>query len=186
MIKLASEFSDFQSCWADLPRSAHPLVPAKRDVTPARFGEMLHYIGIAEARGHQNMQVLFYGAGIERVSGIRVTGRNYYDLLPPAFVKPLTVFHDYILRTPCGAYVSDVIVAPSGTRYEYRSLQYPLCDDAGNVKYLLVYGRARIPYDDGSERDKASFQPDRIKDMYYIDLGAGAPKARIENFVFHR
>ncbi|WP_417465079.1 hypothetical protein [Kordiimonas sp.] len=186
MIELAPEFNEFRKCWETLPRTAHPLIPAKRDITPARMGEMLHYIGIGEMRGHEDMQVLFYGAGIERVSGIKVTGKNYYDLLPSAFVKPLSVFHAYILGTPCGAFVSDVIATPSGARYEYQSLQYPLADDHGEAKYLLVYGRARIPYDDNSERESASFHRDSIKDMHYIDLGAGAPSACIENFIFHR
>ena len=186
MTRLAPEFSDFQACWEALPRSTHPLLPAKRDITPIRLGEMLHYIGIGEMRGHQNMRVHFYGAGIERVSGIKVTGKNYYDLLPPAFVKPLSVFHTNILGTPCGAFICDVITTPSGARYEYQSLQYPLADDNGEVKFLLVYGRARIPYGDDSERDSASFHRDSIKDMHYIDLGAGAPKAGIENFEFHR
>ncbi|WP_262691125.1 PAS domain-containing protein [Kordiimonas aestuarii] len=186
MFKLSADFDSFLERWHMLPRSAHKLVPCKRDITPMQFGEMLQNIGIAEAVGHQDMRVLFYGSGIERVSGLKVTGKNYYDLLPPEFVKPLSVFHAYVLGTPCGAYVGDVVTTPGGSKYLYETLQYPLADEQGVVKYLMVYGLGRKPFGEEGDRDNANIGRDSIKEMRYLDLGAGAPAARIENFEFHR
>lgn len=149
---------------------------------------MIQNIGLAESIEHLNMKVLFYGSGLERISGIKVTGMNYYDLLPPEFVKPLSIFHAYVLGTPCGAFVGDVITTPSGNRYLYESLQYPLADEDGTVKYLLVYGQARKPYgeEEDGERHLASIGRASIKDMHYLDLGAGAPSAHIREFEFFR
>ena len=179
-------FDSFQERWHSLPRRAHPLLPCRKDVTPAHFGEMIQNIGIAEYRDHLNMTVQFYGSGLERISGLKVTGMNYYDLLPREFIKPMSVFHAYILGTPCGAFVGDVVATPSGNRYLYESLQYPLADEKGEVRYLMVYGHARKPLEHQDERALNSIGRASIKDMHYLDLGAGAPSARIENFEFFR
>ena len=186
MVSLAPEFDPFLKAWHALPRRTHPVAPARRDINPITFGELLHHTGLAEMRAHKDLKVLFYGSGIERVSGLTVTGKNYYDLLPPEFVGPMSIFHDYILGTPCGAYVGDVVTVTGGSRYLYESLQFPVADDDGKVRYLLVFGQGRKPYNDDSGRDHASFGRANIKDMYYIDLGAGAPTSRIKDFEFHR
>ena len=184
--KLGSSFDSFQERWEALPRRSHPLLPCRKDITPAHFGEMIQNIGLAKQMGHLNMTVRFYGSGLERISGLKVTGMNYYDLLPAEFVKPMSVFHAYVLGTPCGAFVGDVVTTPSGNRYLYESLQYPLADENGDVCFLMVYGQARKPFAAEDERALASIGRANIKDMHYIDLGAGAPTARIVNFEFRR
>jgi hypothetical protein len=186
VFQLSQSFDRFQERWNALPRRTHELLPCRRDITPAHFGELIQNVGIAEAVGHLNMHVLYYGSGLERISGLKVTGRNYYDLLPSEFVKPMSVFHAYVLGTPCGAFVGDVVTTPSGSHYLYESLQYPLADDNGQARFLLVYGHARTRLDIEDERALASIGRANIKDMHYLDLGAGAPTARIEDFEFFR
>ncbi len=185
-LELSEEFDTFLAYWDALPRERHPFLPSKQHITPARFGGVIQNIGIAERIGDLDMRVLFYGSGIERVSGIKVTGQNYYDLLPQEFVKPLSIFHAYVFEIPCGAYVGDIVTTSSGAQYLYETIQYPMVNEDGEVKYLLVYGLGRKPYGEESDRVSATIGRANIKEMHYIDMGAGAPSAHIENFKFYR
>ncbi|WP_417450755.1 hypothetical protein [Kordiimonas sp.] len=114
-----------------------------------------------------------------------MTGKNYYDLLPASFHKPMSIFHNNMLDTPCGAYVADVIGTTAGTRYIHHTLQLPAADEAGNICYLIAFGLARRPYGDQGIRTETSHQPSNIKELFYIDLGAGMPSAYIKDFEFH-
>ena len=118
--------------------------------------------------------------------GLAVTGKNYYDLLPETYHQSMSVFHSILQDTPCGAYIVDAIETTSGNRYVHETLQLPISDEFGEVRYLLVYGLDRKPYGDRGSRTDESHQPSNIKEMHYIDLGAGAPTVCVENFNFRR
>ncbi|TNE62833.1 MAG: PAS domain-containing protein [Alphaproteobacteria bacterium] len=186
MFILKPEFERFLAVWRSLPRDSHPLLPAKRDVTPAVFGDFLRRMAMTEMRAPQNLLIFFAGSEFEHNAGLDITGRNYYDLLPPAFFKPMTTFHENLLGTPCGACIADVIVTSSGARYLHETIQLPLTDGMGTVRYLMGYGLARKPAGDDGYRVQASHQPGNIKELHYLDLGAGAPGERIEDFTFYR
>mgnify|MGYP003647924906 CR=1 FL=1 len=186
MIDLDPEFDNFLACWHQLPRRAHSILPCKSDITPFSFGEVLKHVGFAEMLAPYNLKIFFAGSGFERNAGFEVTGKNYYDILPKAFQEPMAAFHKYLLGTPCGAYIADVISTTSGNQYIHHNVQMPVCDDTGQVKYLLAYGLDRKPYDDKGTRTDSSHAPSNIKDMFYIDLGAGAPSAYVTDFKFHR
>ncbi|NVJ98584.1 MAG: PAS domain-containing protein [Alphaproteobacteria bacterium] len=180
------DFEPFMALWRNLPRTHHPVLPRRKDINPVLFGAYLPLIGIAEMVAPFHMQVIYAGSGYERSASFEVNGKNYYDLLPPDFAKPMAIFHEHILGTPCGAYIGDVITTSKGNQYLHESLQLPLCSDQGDVRYLMAFGVGRKQLDDASSRTAGDHNAGNIKEMHYVDLGAGTPKARIENFVFHR
>ena len=179
---LNPEFDAFFARWKDLPRRRHALLPCKTDIGPSLFGEFLQYMAIAERRSPDDCRILFAGSVFEHNAGFPVTGRNYYDMLPPSFIKPMKAFHRNLLGTPCGAYIADVISTTSGHSYIHHTLQLPAVDEKGFVRYLVACGLARKPYDDTGNRTDASHVPANIKDMFYINLGSGAPGVRITDF----
>ncbi|MCJ9427508.1 PAS domain-containing protein [Kordiimonas marina] len=184
--KISPEFTPFLACWQALPRSRHPFLPARSDCTPARLGPFLPNIGIGLHQGPGKMEVLYYGSVLEQVSGLKVTGMNYYDLLPEVFRSPLMKFHHLLFSTPCGAYIADFVKTEAGNQYLYESLQFPLTDDKGTPTYLLLYGLGRKPFTDKTDRNIEGIGRRAIKEMHYLDIGAGAPSARIEDFIFYR
>ena len=50
----------------------------------------------------------------------------------------------------------------------------------------MAYGYGRKPFANTGRRSDESHQPSSIKDMQYIDIGAGAPASYVENFEFHK
>lgn len=180
------DFEPFLALWRSLPRDHHPLVPRRKDINPVLFGSFLNLIGIAEMKGPFNLQVTYAGSGYEHGASFQVNGKNYYDLLPEPFARPMAIFHDNLLGTPCGAYISDVVTTTSGTRYLHESLQLPLCNNDGDLKYIMAFGVGRKPWEEAGKRTKGDHNATNIKEMHYFDIGAGAPAARIENFRFHR
>lgn len=179
-------FDAYYSAWARLPRRTHALLPCRHDVTPATFGSLLHFMALTEMIAPYNLQIFYAGSGFERNAGLPITECNYYDLLPKAFHEPMAKFHEILLGTPCGAVISDVIVTSQDSRYIHETMQLPLADEDGDVCYLMAFGLGRKPFEDPSGRTEASHQPGNIKELHYLDLGAGAPTARIEDFIFHR
>ncbi|WP_262691126.1 PAS domain-containing protein [Kordiimonas aestuarii] len=186
MFDLNPEFDEFLTLWRNLPRRAHLCLPCKSDITPAVFGNLLHYVALAERRGAQSLYVVYAGDGYERNAGFPVMGRDYYDILPENFIKPMTQFHNNLLGTPCGAYIADVIGTTEGSQYIHYNVQFPATDEKGEVRYLIGYGLDRKPYTDKGTRTYTSHAPSNIKDMVYLDLGAGAPSAYVKDFTFHR
>ena len=180
--ELNPEFDEFFSLWKSLPRRKHNLLPCKADIKPAQFGKFLQFIAIAERKSPDDFRILFAGSVFEHNAGFPVTGRNYYEMLPPSFIKPMKAFHRNLLGTPCGAYIADVIHTTTGSSYIHHTLQLPMVDEKGFVRYLVGCGLARKPYDDTGSRTDASHRPANIKDMFYLNLGSGAPKQKIVNF----
>ncbi len=119
---------------------------------------------------------------MERLSGLLVSNENYYSLISDD-LKPLMNFHHKTLfETPCGAYVGDVITTRSGSSYLFETLQFPVCDSSGKVCYLLAYGHSRSPAEDLGERDVSDRTGQHIRELHYMDLGAGAPSSCIIDF----
>ncbi|MFC4347822.1 PAS domain-containing protein [Kordiimonas lipolytica] len=183
---LPESFLPFTERWLQLPREAHPLLPRRSDLSPMRFGKFLPQICVTEMIGKMNLPIRYAGSAFERAAGYPLNGVNYYDLLPDQFRKSVAAFHDYIVDTPCGAFVRDIISTNSGSRYLHETLHLPLADDAGKVRYVMAYGLGRKAIDDRGMRPLEDQSDDHIKDLRYLDLGAGAPAAYIENFIFHR
>lgn len=184
MFETPAEFSPFLKAWAGLPRRAHPLLPEKKDISPVLFGEFLHLVCITEFIAPRDMRIRFAGSEFERLAGFGTELENYYDMLPDRFVESTETFHRLIRTTPCGAFVGDVITVTSGNRYLHETIHLPLSDEAGAVRYLMVYGVGRKPYGDQSPRSVGNHNESNIKELHYLDLGLGAPKARIEEFKF--
>lgn len=178
-------FEAFLNCWEALPRDHHPFLPAKSACTPVTLGALLPQSGIFEYCGKFDLRIRFIGSELERLSGIRVGDTqegNYYSLLPDEFKPMMHGYHKAVFGTPCGAYVGDVLTTKAGSSYLFETMQFPLCDDKGDVRYLLAYGYGRVPTGDLGGRDVHDRTQAHIRDLHYMDLGGGAPSSCIINF----
>ncbi len=132
------------------------------------------------------MRITFAGSEFEQLAGFTKQVDNYYDLLPPDFADATIVFHRTIRETPCGAFVGDIITSASGARYLHETVHLPLCDTDKTIRFLLVYGVGKKPVGDDSPREWDELQTSHIKELHYLDLGAGAPKVGVKNFQFYK
>ena len=186
MGSLPQSFTPFLGKWGSLERTVHSLLPCRADLSPLRFGEFLPNICVTERLGPMDLPIRYAGSAFERAAGYPLNGVNYYDLLPEHFKKSAAVFHDYIVSTPCGAFVRDIISTDSGSRYLHETIHLPLVDNSGRVRYVMAYGLGRKAVDDKGMRPIEDQSDSHIKDLWYLDLGAGAPSVCIENFIFHK
>jgi len=178
----AKNFEQFLNAWDKLPRNSHPFLPAKDDCNPINLGGLLPQTALLRYDGRYELTILFVGTEMERLSGLTVSGENYYSLISDD-LKPLMNFHHKtIFMTPCGAYVGDVITPRSGGSYLFETLQFPICDSDGKVCYLLAYGHSRSHAEDQGARQISDRTGQHIRDLHYMDLGAGAPSSSIINF----
>lgn len=185
MFTIPKEFEPFMEVWRGLPRRTHPLLPSRTDIVPEAFGELLSCMALTNMLGPRNLNIFFIGSHFEWNASLEASGQNYYDLLPEEFHEPMATFHKTLMETPCGAFISDVITTAHGSEYTHDTLQMPYADEEGIVHYLMAYGYGRKPYADYAQRTVKSHRPSSIKDLHYIDLGAGVPAFYIENFKSH-
>jgi hypothetical protein len=183
LLSISKDFNQFQQCWRTLPRHVHPLLPRKRDITPAAFGELLHHMCIGERVSADCMQLRYAGTGFESNAGFAVMGANYYEVVPKTFVGAIKRFHHNLFTTPCAAYVADHVKSTTGNHYLHHTLHQIATDDAGQPRYLVVFGLDRKPASDIGIRSQGSVGASNIKDLAYLDLGAGAPVDHISDFV---
>jgi hypothetical protein len=184
MFQLPSEFTPFLDQWNDLPRDSHAVLPQRTDISPVTFGPFLPLMCIAEFMAQRHMQIVYAGSEFERLAGFSPDVENYYDLLADDFADAAAVFHRIIRDAPCGAFIGDVITTTSGARYLHETLHLPLADEAGMPRYLLIYGVGRKPAGENGTRTWENHRASQIKELHYLDLGAGAPTQRVENFKF--
>lgn len=178
-------FENFLNVWDKLPRNHHNFLPSKDDCSPSNFGSMIAQTALLRYDARYELRVLFMGTEMERLSGMGTTGENYYSLISDD-LKPLMNFHHKtVFHTPCGAYVGDVITTKSGNSYLFETMQFPVCDNNGQVRFLLAYGHGRRPTGDLGLREVSDRTGQHIRDLHYMDLGAGAPSTCIINFETH-
>lgn len=132
---LPPEITPFLDAWNKLPRAAHSILPQKSDINPIKFGEYLHLVCITEMVAPRNLQIRFACSKFERLAGFKLELKNYYDMLPSKFAEATETFHRRLLGTPCGAFVSDLITATTGSRYLHETVHLPLSDNQGNVRF---------------------------------------------------
>lgn len=182
MLNMEHGFQAFQKLWRNLPRRAHPLLPCKNDITPALFGELLPHMCLGDWRGPEEMFLLYAGSGFERNAGFDATGRNYYEQVPAEFRETIKRFHSTLFTMPCGAYIGDVVSSTMGGQYMHYTLHLPVADEDGIPRFLVVFGLDRKPAFDVGQRAETSVAKSSIRDLSYLDLGAGAPPGYIANF----
>ncbi|MFC3053417.1 PAS domain-containing protein [Kordiimonas pumila] len=186
MLTLGQHFHDFLSFWDALPRTLHPFLPAKADITPANCGKLLPHMGIGRYNAPGNIYVLFYGTLLEKATGIAPTGKNFFDTLPPESHEAIKLFHSIIFERMCAAYVVYLIASSDKLYYSYRTLQLPAVDEEGIPRYLIIYGTALQPEHNYNKRAFMGMDQKNVKEMHYIDLGNGAPTFKIEKYTLHK
>ncbi len=181
-MKKTENFEQFLDTWNGLPRRTHAFLPAIRDCTPITLGELLPQSALFKYEGKYKLKLQFVGTEMERLSGLKITGANYYDLITDGLKPLMHIYHETIFGMPCGAYVGDMITTPSGQTYLFETMQFPLSDEDGTPTHLLAYGYGRKPTGDFEARDVSDRSGQHIRDLHYMDLGAGAPSNCIINF----
>lgn len=178
---ISEEFDAFHKCWQALPRKNHPLVPSLKDCNPGTLGPMISNIALARYDGKYQMYLTFVGTEMERLSGTAAQKINYYDTMTDELKRGTHFFHKTLFGTPCGAYVADIITIET-TRYLFATMQFPLCDEDGNLRHLIAYGYGRSPIDASQSRAVSDHSTGNLRDLSFIDIGAGAPATKIVNF----
>lgn len=181
-MRQTENFEDFLTAWNALPRKNHPHLPSISDCNPVTLGALLPQCAIFHYPGKHQLILQFVGTEMERLSGLNASGANYYDLIAEDFKPLMNHYHQTVFGVPCGAYIGDVITTRSGATYLFETMQFPLCDDNGKPSYLLAYGYGRRPTGDLGGRDVNDRRGQHIRDLHYMDLGAGAPSSCIINF----
>jgi len=177
------KLSQFLACWKSLPHVAGTILPSRKSFSPAHFGPLFSNIARCERRSRKDFTFIFCGSEFETVSGIKATGRNYYDILAPSDHDATVQVHDTIFSYPCGTLFEHYLQSKAGNMYSVTTVVFPLHDETtDSARFAAAYAGGKKPLHDNSAYKDEHLQQSMVKTFQYIDMGAGAPQCGIENF----
>ena len=158
---VAARFMDY---WLTLPKRA--FVPARADLEPGAFRDVLPYFMIWEINRGHDARWRLVGSGIREWFGRELTGHEVLEIHTEA-AKPKAVAAGLAMAAqPCGAWGLMALRSPQGYDFLVEVICLPMRDAQGKVTLFAN-------------------TMERIQDRGYFDALA-ASGARMVNFVEHR
>ena len=169
-----SAFERLTAYWRRLQEEAGGEVPARQRFNPARVVQILPYIYLLKQADQTTVEVRLCGTGIDDLSGVPITGRNYLDTCLPEERDYYRLAIHQSLATPCGMKIIADVTYATGRNITLVSLAYPLSDREGIPRFLIG---VTVPVQElkSNELRNGPIVRSLSKRLEYIDVGFGVP-----------
>lgn len=161
--------------WLSLPRRDGALCPEKKDFSPVKLGKYLSSVVLYERMDSSRVIVRVAGTNIREFLGSEITGQNLIDIFPPEFVRAYITYYDNLAAHPCAGMVERPMRATGGAAYLIKSIQLPLADEKGDVRYFLGISQSSNLPKQFTDFRSAAMTASRNLEIQYHDIGAGTP-----------
>lgn len=171
----AANFDQFTAYWKTLQAEAEGPLPARSQFDPSQITTLLPHVYLLEHKSPEEMIVRLMGTALDEISGIPVTGLNYFDVCPPEDVSLYMEINERLHALPCASLVVRDITFENGKNYSLSSLGFPMANDEGKLAYSigLMLPARQFKSDDMNNGGVAHSV---LRDLTYIDIGFGVPK----------
>ena len=157
--------------WKNLTKHNNQTIPPIEQVLTATLQDGFEKNYLSESSGDDNLVILWSGLILDEFVGKDIAGKNIFDLMPPDVAELEKNFYSNLKNTPCGGLLVRSTLKQSGERLTYRTIQLPLADGAGNIRYFV--GTGEVPK--GINGEPVNFDLLSTEEFGYIDLGYGIP-----------
>lgn len=161
--------------WLSLPRRDGSLCPEKKDFSPVKLGKYLSSVVLYERMDSNRIIVRVAGTQIREFLGSEITGQNLIDIFPPEFVPAYITYYDNLRAYPCAGIVERPIRVMGGAAYLVKTLQLPLMDENGEIKYFFGTSQFSPLPKQFTDIRSAAMTASRNLKIQYHDIGAGTP-----------
>ncbi|MFC3051328.1 PAS domain-containing protein [Kordiimonas pumila] len=174
-LKYSKATQELVACWQDLPRYDGLVCPKRSDFSSIRIGAFLAEVFISEWIGDENLSIIQAGTKLDRVLGKDITGQNIFDVLPLELLAEELKYYHTLRDTPCAGMITRSALNLKGKPVIYRTMQLPLADSHGNVRYFVGTGVALSENILQQEFNITSCDHVELLERLYFDIGAGVP-----------
>jgi len=162
--------------WLSLPKENGAVCPAKKDFSPVSLRKHLSSVVLYERMQDNNVIVRVAGTNIREMVGQEITGQNLFDILPPEFLSAYQTFYQNMTSQPCAGVVERPIRGPGGSAFLVKTLQLPLTDTTGNIRYFLGVSISSSLPKHYTDIRSVAMTASRNLDINYYDIGTGTPE----------
>jgi hypothetical protein len=176
--------------WSRLPKAEGQVCPKHSDFSSSQVNGNLPEIFISEWQDDGGLVVVQAGTVLDRLLGTDMTGLDIFEMTAEALREPEREYYGLLRDTPCAGMLTRSAPNHSGETVLYRTLQLPLLDPYGNVRYFVGTGavlnkdRAELEYGFMTLGEMG------IVSRHFFDIGTGlpapsAPELKGDHIHFH-
>jgi len=166
--------------WYDLPRAEGHVCPKRSDFSSALMNGTLPEVFLSEWSGDKDLIIVQSGTVLDRLIGEDLTGSNLFDMIPLPFRAAEHRYYEALRDTPCAGMLTRSAPNHQSKHTIYRTIQLPLLDPFGEVRYFVgtgaVLDEAQI-IAEGGEIDVDEMQ---LVERHFFDIGAGLPESDVD------
>ncbi len=163
--------------WLDLPRAEGKVCPKRSDFSSAEINGSIAEVFLSEWEAEDRLCVVQAGTVLDRHIGIDMTGKNIFDMTPPELVEDERRYYKALRDQPCAGLITRSMINFVNKHFVYRTIQLPLLDPFGHVRYFvgtgIVFEGAALEREFGVRE----FNETRLVERRFFDIGAGVPSA---------
>lgn len=163
--------------WLDLPRAEGTVCPKRSDFSSAEINGSIAEVFLSEWESEDRLCVVQAGTVLDRHIGIDMTGKNIFDMTPPELVEDERRYYKALRDQPCAGLITRSMINFASKHFVYRTIQLPLLDPFGHVRYFvgtgIVFEGAALEREFGVRE----FNETRLVERRFFDIGAGVPPA---------
>ncbi|NVJ97189.1 MAG: PAS domain-containing protein [Alphaproteobacteria bacterium] len=161
--------------WQRLPRPEGELCPRRTDFMSSQINGAIAETFMSEWDGPDTLRVIQAGTVLDRLIGLDMTDKNIFELTPPELVDDEKRYYNALRTRPCAGMITRSMINFAGKPFVYRTIQLPLLDPYGNVKYFVGTGIVFEGKALEAEFSRRSFRRTRLVERHFFDIGAGVP-----------
>jgi len=120
------------------------------------------------------------GGQLDDLLGQDLTGENLYLKMPAHISNQERPYYNSLRTQPCAGRVIRYGDHSTGAEITYATIQLPLADLKGKIRFIVGTGQYLAPYPPDATSGLAIFESTKHVDLTYFDIGAGLPEQAIE------
>ncbi|TNE60551.1 MAG: PAS domain-containing protein [Alphaproteobacteria bacterium] len=161
--------------WLNLPRAEGQVCPKRSDFSSAQINGALPEVFVSEWQERDALVIVQAGTILDRLIGMDMTGRNIFDITPRTLVEDEQRYYKALRDQPCAGMITRNMVDFLNHSFVYRTLQLPLLDPFGKVRYFVGTGYSLSPAQMQAEFGRTCFKDTSLVDRRFYDIGADVP-----------
>jgi len=162
--------------WRSLPRGHKKQCPRRADFSITGIVQIVAETFLSEWSGPEELRIIQVGTKLDQLLGKDITQYNIFEILPPELLRQEKVYYQNLRTLPCAGVITRHAKNLKDRSFVYRTVQLPLLDDAGEVRYFIGTGSVLPDSQVEEEFGTLEYNDISLLDRRYLDIGAGRPE----------
>lgn len=166
--------------WTGLPRTDGQVCPKRADFSSAQINGTLPEIFLSEWSNEEDLMIVQTGTVLDRLIGEDLTGTNVFEMTPEPLRAAERCYYKALRDTPCAGMLTRSAPNRLDKHFFYRTIQLPLLDPFGKVRYFVGTGMVLDEDQVAAELGHRELGSTELLERHFFDIGAGLPNLDID------